>query len=210
MMLRALLNIAEDKAAKNRQRSREVLEELRKHPISATNFIVDRLEKRYKELIENDRPRDDIKRFRKWAEKHEMLGWEVWFCPDTICYDSVLEHLSHDDVVLDVGAGDLRFAILASERVKKVYAVEVNPTILGGALKTIGYDLPRNVIPFCANIFDVDAPSDVNVAVILMRHCDLIHCGALFDKFAELKIIHNFGGDVQVSDRVLRRVRGEE
>ncbi|MEM2996702.1 MAG: class I SAM-dependent methyltransferase, partial [Candidatus Bathyarchaeia archaeon] len=118
---------------------------------------------------------------------------------DVEFYPFVLENLDPDDVVLDLGAGDLRLDILMAERVKKVYAVEVNPILLGRALQIIGYDLPRNLIVICANLFDVEIPKDATVVVILMRHCTRRE--EIFKRFKKLKIITNFGGELIIKDK---------
>ena len=99
-----------------------------------------------------------------------LRAWEPVFVPEEWFYDEVLKHLEEKDVVFDVGAGDLRFDLIMSQHVKKVYAVEVNPITLAYALKTIGYKLPRNLIPICANALDLPLPEDVTTITILMIH----------------------------------------
>lgn len=90
--------------------------------------------------------------------------------PDEV-YDNVLAHLRPEDVVLDIGAGDLRLALRMAAKARAVYAVEVNPLIAAHALRIIGLDLPRNLHVICANALDLPIPSDVTVGVLLMRHC---------------------------------------
>ena len=110
--------------------------------------------------------------FEAFAARHGLTDWEGWFSPyDDEVYDEVLKHVAEDDVVLDVGAGDLRLALRLAERARRVYAVEVNPKVLGSALEAISWDLPRNLVAICANALDIPFPSDVTVAVLLMRHC---------------------------------------
>lgn len=112
------------------------------------------------------------KDFAAFANFHGLSDWEGWFSPyDEETYDAVLDHLAPEDVVLDIGAGDLRLALRMAEGVQKVYAVEVNPLVVGQALTTIGLDLPRNLYVICANALDFPIPTGVTVAVLLMRHC---------------------------------------
>lgn len=110
--------------------------------------------------------------FAGFANLHGLSDWEGWFSPyDEETYDAVLDHLAPEDVVLDIGAGDLRLALRMAQRAQKVYAVEVNPLVVGQALTTIGLDLPRNLYVICANALDFPIPTGVTVAVLLMRHC---------------------------------------
>jgi len=132
--------------------------------------VIRRLEKLYKREVSRAPSREEIESFSGWAKSHGLADGEVFFVPETWFYDEVLSLLRTDDVVFDVGAGDLRFALLISEKVRKVYAVEVNPEILGRALQVIGYSLPRNIIPICADAREFPLPRDVTVITCLMIH----------------------------------------
>lgn len=110
---------------------------------------------------------------RRFAEQHELSDWEGWFSPyDEAIYQAVLSHIGSEDVVLDIGAGDLRLGLRMAEWAERVYAVEVNPLLLAQALDIIGLDLPRNLHVICANALDLSIPAGVSVAVLLMRHCN--------------------------------------
>ncbi|MBM4464066.1 MAG: rRNA adenine methyltransferase [Chloroflexi bacterium] len=116
-----------------------------------------------------------------FAARHELTDWEGWFSPyDAETYDQVLQNIGEDDVVMEIGAGDLRLALRLAERARRVYAVEVNPLLVGAALQAIGFDLPRNLLVVCANALDISFPNDITVAVLLMRHCQ--HFGRYEDK----------------------------
>lgn len=132
--------------------------------------IIEQLERMYKKLIETYSDLEELEISQEFQRKHGIKGWEFWFVPEDWYYEKVLDLLSPEDVVFDVGAGDLRFALLASQKVKKVYAVEVNPLILGYALNIIGLDLPTNLIVICANAWKLELPSDVTAITCLMIH----------------------------------------
>ncbi len=117
----------------------------------------------------------------RFAEEHGLQDWEAWFAPyDRGVYEFVLERLRPDDVVLDIGAGDFRFALAAAGRAKRVYAVEVHPDLVAHFLEEMGTGLPRNLQVVCANALDFPFPEDVTVGVLLMRHCQ--HFSTYFRK----------------------------
>lgn len=119
--------------------------------------------------------------FAAFAARHGLSDWEGWFSPyDDETYSLVLQNVEKSDIVLDFGAGDLRLALRMAEKVRRVYAVEVNPVVLGAALGEIGFDLPRNLHVICANALDIAIPTGTTVAVLLMRHCQ--HFGEYFDR----------------------------
>jgi len=116
-----------------------------------------------------------------FADKHDLRGWESWFAPyEREVYEFVLERLQPEDVVLDIGAGDFRFALAAAKRAQRVYAVEVYPPLVTDFLARHGADLPRNLQVVCANAIDLPFPADATVGVLLMRHCQ--HFGLFFHK----------------------------
>ena len=107
-----------------------------------------------------------------FAARHGLTNWEAWFAPyDENTYRFVLARLRADDVVLDIGAGDCRFALAAAARVKRVYALEVQPALVSACLQRAGDTLPRNLHVICANALDFPFPADVTAGVLLMRHC---------------------------------------
>jgi hypothetical protein len=89
---------------------------------------------------------------------------------DALTYQAVLDYLSTEDVVLDIGAGDLRLARRMAEIARKVYAVESNARVLDQAY--VSRDpLPSNLIALCADARLLDFPSDITTGVLMMRHC---------------------------------------
>jgi len=132
------------------------------------NRVINRLKEAYRSDIGRYPSAEEVEKFARFTEERGLMDGETMFVPESWFYDTVLELLNPCDVVFDVGTGDLRFALLASEKVKKVYAVEINPEILGGALQVISYDLPKNVIPICADAREFPLPPDVTVITVLM------------------------------------------
>ena len=97
--------------------------------------------------------------------------WEAMHAPyDQLTYRAVLDQLSPDDIVLEIGAGDLRLARQMAEIARKVYAVEINTRVLEQA-DAWRDQLPANLIAVCADARHVDFPSDVTTGVLMMRHC---------------------------------------
>jgi SAM-dependent methyltransferase len=98
-------------------------------------------------------------------------NWEYQWAPyDLPTYQAVLEQLLPNDVVLDIGAGDLRLARQMAKIVHKVYSIEINPGALDQGLKK-DEPLPGNLIATCADARTMDFPSEVTVGILLMRHC---------------------------------------
>jgi len=98
-------------------------------------------------------------------------AWEATYAPyDQPTYQAVLELLKPEDVVLDIGAGDLQFSRQMARIANKVYAVEINNLVLQQGLASRDL-LPDNLIPICADARAFAFPSDITVGVLLMRHC---------------------------------------
>lgn len=136
------------------------------------------------ERLESDTERKRVQfreGFEAFAARHQLAGWEGWYSPhDEETYLQVLQTIEKEDIVLDIGAGDLRLALRIAEQAQRVYAVEVNPLVVGMALRTIGFHLPRNLQVVCANALDFSIPAGITVGVLLMRHCQ--HFGQYFDR----------------------------
>ncbi len=125
-----------------------------------------------------DNQRTDITSF---LLRHDLDEWEARFSPyDEELYCAVLEHVTPMDVVVEIGAGDLRLALRLSQCVQQVYAIEVNPLLVARSLERIGLSLPRNLAVICANALDFPIPAGVTVGILLMRHCR--HFGCYFDR----------------------------
>lgn len=102
-----------------------------------------------------------------------IQDWEAAFAPyDEETYRFVVERVTPQDVVLDIGAGDLRLACRLAAVAQKVYAVERRAAVLPSPAHASRLDR--------LSVIHEDAlqwpfPSDVTVAVLLMRHCTPEH-----------------------------------
>ncbi len=99
-------------------------------------------------------------------------GWESLWAPyDENTYQSVLSQIQRDDVVLDIGAGDLRLAIRMATIARKVYAIEKQKKLLSKAKTDSPKHIPKNLIVIEADARLFPFPTGVTSAVLLMRHC---------------------------------------
>ena len=110
--------------------------------------------------------------------------WEAMYAPyDQSTYQAVLDLLMRDDVVLDIGAGDLRLSRQMALITGRVYAVEINASVLDQA--SVSCDpLSGNLTPICADARTFGFPSDTTVGVLMMRHCT--HFRLYFEKLREV------------------------
>ena len=94
--------------------------------------------------------------------------WEARWSPyDETTYATVLAAVRPQDVVLDIGAGDLRLARRLTGVARHVIAWELQPDLLARAPRP----LPDNLTPVVADARTEPVPVGVTVAVLLMRHC---------------------------------------
>ncbi|MFQ5341485.1 MAG: methyltransferase domain-containing protein [Anaerolineae bacterium] len=80
----------------------------------------------------------------------------------------MLDHVDSSDVVLEIGAGDLRLARRLAAVARQVIAVEINPTVLICSAR----QRPSNLSVVCADARRLFFPPDTTVGVLLMRHCE--------------------------------------
>jgi SAM-dependent methyltransferase len=109
----------------------------------------------------------------------DSADWEaIWAPYDEATYEAALGFLESSDVVLDIGAGDLRFARRAARRVRHVFAIERNQEVLRSVPRT-PVETPENLSVICADALAWSYPEGLTTAVLLMRHCrhfqDYVH-----------------------------------
>lgn len=106
--------------------------------------------------------------------------WETLHAPyDQPTYQAVLDQVGPNDVILDIGAGDLRLSRQMAMISRKVYAVEINALVLDRAYTSRDF-LPTNLISIHADARTLDFPDDITAGVLMMRHCT--HFGLYFEK----------------------------
>lgn len=102
------------------------------------------------------------------ADLGPLDAWEALWAPyDETTYAAALLAIGPADVVLDIGAGDLRFARRIAERASKVIAWEIRPDLVAAASQP----LPANLFVDVADARTAPIPAGVTVAMLLMRHC---------------------------------------
>jgi hypothetical protein len=117
------------------------------------------------------------------AIRSEDAAWEAMHAPyDPSTYRAVLDQVREDDVILDIGAGDLRLARQMAQTARRVYAVEIDAHLLDRAYAAPD-PLPLNLIPICADARTFDFPPDSTIGLLLMRHCTCFRL--YFDKLQD-------------------------
>jgi predicted RNA methylase len=110
--------------------------------------------------------------------------WEAAFAPyDEETYRAVLAQITLHDVVLDIGAGDLRLTKRVAAIARRVYAIERDPAVLA---KSDRGSWPANLIVICADALTTPFPSDVTTALLLMRHCTREHFATYLQRLSAL------------------------
>jgi hypothetical protein len=99
------------------------------------------------------------------------LPWDRRWAPyDQPTYRAVLDLILPGDVVLEIGAGDLRLARQIAGVARQVVALEIQKVLFQPALLT-GHTLPGNLSIIQGDARSLPFRSGFNAAVLLMRHC---------------------------------------
>ena len=102
------------------------------------------------------------------TEAPPLDPWEARWAPYAEAdYQAALSSLRPDDVVLDIGAGDLRLARRMARIARQVTAWEIQPELLART----PHPLPPNLLARAVDARIEPIPAGVTVAVLLMRHC---------------------------------------
>ena len=98
--------------------------------------------------------------------------WElVWAPYDQPTYDCVLCFIRPEDVVLEIGAGDLRLALQLARVAHKVFAIEIHPELLERGVSHAPQGISPNLTIMPGDARWMPFPAGVTVGVLLMRHC---------------------------------------
>ena len=93
--------------------------------------------------------------------------WEARWAPyDEATYRTALCYVRSAEVVLDIGAGDLRFSRRLAQLTRQVYAIERQPHLLKNC-----HPLPANLSLIRGDARSVAWPNGITLGVLLMRHC---------------------------------------
>jgi hypothetical protein len=104
------------------------------------------------------------------------VDWESLWAPyDPPTYQAVIDNLHPSDIVLEIGAGDLRLARQMALVCKKVYAIEIKPDLIQAGAHFSFQTLPPNLIPIQGDARDLPFPGGLTTGVLLMRHCTHFH-----------------------------------
>ena len=98
--------------------------------------------------------------------------WESKWAPyDEPTYQQVLSFISPEDIVIDIGAGDLRLSRRIAKRCQQVIALEVQFDVIKAGIEFSTNHLPRNLYAVCADARKIPFPTNISTGVLLMRHC---------------------------------------
>lgn len=109
-----------------------------------------------------------------WAQPAAMdeAAWEgLWAPYDRATYQVVLQYIHPQDIILEIGAGDLRLARLIAGTARRVYAIETQARLLASAFDPTRDTLPVNLVVVVGNALWRPFWADITAAVLLMRHC---------------------------------------
>jgi len=99
---------------------------------------------------------------------YPRLNWETLWAPyDQPTYALVLKELKPSDIVLDIGAGDLRLTKQMATYVNRVYAIEIDSRLVIHAR----FEPLSNLILIEGDALTLTFPTDITCGILLMRHC---------------------------------------
>lgn len=96
----------------------------------------------------------------------QIVDWEqLWSPYDEQTYQSVLQYILPDDIVLDIGAGDFRLAQRVALCARWVYGIEIQTRLFPQEVTA------QNVEMILADALILPFPGGITVGILLMRHC---------------------------------------
>lgn len=125
--------------------------------------------------------------------------WEARWAPyDEKTYQIALSYVQPDDVVLDIGAGDLRLARRMADIARRVFAIEIQSELVSSEPP-----LPDNLTIIYGDARVVPWPEKITLGVLLMRHCN--HVGLYVSRLRTVgcrRLVTNarWGMDVELMD----------
>jgi tRNA/tmRNA/rRNA uracil-C5-methylase (TrmA/RlmC/RlmD family) len=143
-------------------------------------------------------------------EAVNLDAWEIMWAPyDDQTYSFVLAEIQPDDIVLEIGAGDLRLAFRIANKARQVYAIEIQEEVLIAGLNTRKFQVPANLQIQVGDARSVEFPENITSAVLLMRHCK--HFALYAEKLRQTgctRLITNarWGMGVEVIDLIAERI----
>lgn len=106
------------------------------------------------------------------AVPRKLSDWEArWATYDEPTYQSVIQAIQPDDIVLDIGAGDLRLAYRMAAICRAVIAIEMQPALLRARAHSPARIRPDNLTVMVGDARLLEFPKDITTGVLLMRHC---------------------------------------
>ena len=132
----------------------------------------------------------------------------IWAPYDRSTYDSVLEKITRRDVVLEIGAGDLRLSMEMAQIAESVYAIEIQATLLPALDQRA--TLPENLHIILGDARHIEFPQGVRTGVLLMRHCTrfTLYSEKIIASGAHRLITNaRWGMGVEVVDLTAKRLR---
>jgi hypothetical protein len=100
------------------------------------------------------------------VEDSQRIDWELLWSPyDERTYQEVLAEIRHDDVVIDIGAGDFRLAKRIAAKAQTVYGVELQRDLFPEEA------ISNNLIPVNEDARAWPFPAHTTIGILLMRHC---------------------------------------
>ncbi|HEY62019.1 MAG TPA: rRNA adenine methyltransferase [Anaerolineae bacterium] len=113
----------------------------------------------------------------------EESDWEkVWAPYPQDVYQAVLKEIEPSDIVLEIGAGDLRLARQIARVAQKVYAIEMQGGLVLDSVRkwhknaqtSSALELINNIEIIIGDACSIPFPTDITVGVLLMRYCQHI------------------------------------